>query len=64
MWIADVAGVEDVVDVRGAEGGEDFGAEEAVGVGEDAEGESGRQGFRDKTGFRGLGFRTHERGVF
>jgi hypothetical protein len=50
--------------VRGAEGGEDFGAEEAVGVGEDAEGESGRQGFRDKTGFRGLGFRTHERGVF
>ena len=35
VGVADVAGVEDVVDA--GEGGEEFGAEEAVGVGEDAD---------------------------
>ena len=35
VGVADVAGVEDVVDA--AERGEGFGAEEAVGVGEDAD---------------------------
>jgi hypothetical protein len=40
--IADVAGVEDVADT--GQGGEGFGAEEAVGIGEDADGEGGGPG--------------------